>query len=102
MVNPYEEIGVPKYVIERQMPGIGEVSPDALQGIAHLSCSTIQELGSELQWVQSFVTPDKMYCIFNAPNIAIVREHAQRSGIPANQVSEVTSIIDPTTAEDRP
>ncbi len=92
---------MPKYVIERDLPGVGDLSSEALQGIAQLLCGVLYELGPEIQWVQSFVTPDRMYCIYNAPSIAMVREHAQRGGFPAGQVSEVTSIIDPTTAEDR-
>jgi hypothetical protein len=92
---------MPKYVIERELPGAGSLSTQELQGIAQTSCGVLRELGPEIQWVQSYVTADKIYCIYNAPNVELIREHAQKGGFPANQVSEVTSIIDPTTAEAR-
>jgi hypothetical protein len=92
---------MPKYVIERELPGAGALSAQELQGIAQTSCGVLRDLGPEIQWVQSYVTADKIYCIYNAPNAELIREHAQKGGFPANQVSEVTSIIDPTTAEAR-
>ena len=92
---------MPKYVIERELPGAGKLSPSELQGISQTSCNVLRELGPEIQWVQSYVTDNKIYCIYNAPNAEIIREHAQKGGFPANSVSEVRSIIDPTTAEVR-
>jgi hypothetical protein len=92
---------MPKYVIERELPGAGKLSPQELQGISQTSCGVLRELGPDIQWVQSYVTADKIYCVYNAPNEAIIREHAQKGGFPANRISEVTSIIDPTTAEAR-
>ena len=90
---------MPKYVIERNVPGLGSLNPAELHAISQKSNSVIQALGPGVQWVQSFVTGDKMYCIYNASSEAIVREHAQRGGFPANSVARVSSIIDPTTAD---
>jgi uncharacterized protein DUF4242 len=90
---------MPKYVIERDIPGAGKLSAAEIQGISRKSCSVLNELGPRIQWVESFVTQDKIYCIYNAPNEALIREHAARGGFPANQVSQVARIIDPTTAE---
>jgi hypothetical protein len=90
---------MPKYVIERELPGAGKLSPQELQGISQKSCSVLNGLGPQIQWVHSYVTADKIYCIYNAPNEAMVREHAKQGGFPANKVSEVKTIIDPTTAE---
>jgi hypothetical protein len=90
---------MPKYVIERELPGAGKLSAQELTGISQKSCSVLRELGPQIQWVQSYVTGDKIYCVYIAPDEAIVREHAKRGGFPANRVSEVTAIIDPTTAE---
>ncbi|HXE20921.1 MAG TPA: DUF4242 domain-containing protein [Rhodoferax sp.] len=90
---------MPKYVIEREIPGVGKSSAKDFQGIAAQSCSVLQNLGPTIQWVQSYVTDDKIYCVYNAPNEAMVREHARQGGFPANKVSEVRKIIDPTTAE---
>jgi hypothetical protein len=92
---------MPKYVIEREIPGAGQFSPDQLQAISQTSCGVLRKLGPEIQWVHSYVTGDKIYCIYNAPNEQIIREHASQGGFPANSVSRVTSIIDPTTAESR-
>jgi hypothetical protein len=92
---------MPKYVIERELPGAGTLSPQQLQGIAQTSCGVLRELGPEIQWVQSYVTGDKIYCVYIAPNEQRLREHAQRGGFPANQIREVTTMIDPTTAEPR-
>jgi hypothetical protein len=90
---------MPKYVIERELPGAGKLTPAELQAISATSCGVLRDLGPSIQWVHSYVTGDKIYCIYNAPNEAMVREHAKQGGFPANRVSQVTSIIDPTTAE---
>lgn len=90
---------MPKYVIEREIPGAGQLTPEQLQGISQTSCAVLNKLGPQIQWVQSYVTGDKIYCIYNAPNEAMVREHAALGGFPANSVAQVMSIIDPTTAE---
>jgi hypothetical protein len=90
---------MPKYVIEREVPGAGKMSPDQLQAISQTSCGVLRKLGPEIQWVHSYVTGDKIYCIYNAANEQLVREHAKQGGFPANSVAEVKSIIDPTTAE---
>jgi hypothetical protein len=90
---------MPKYVIEREIPGAGSLSPETLQAISQTSCGVLHKLGSEIQWVHSYVTPDKIYCVYIAPNEALVREHAKLGGFPANSVAEVKTIIDPTTAE---
>ncbi len=89
---------MPKYVIERDLPGAGRLSAQDLQAISQKSCGVLQELGPQIQWVHSYVTGDKIYCIYIAPDEQLVREHAQRGGFPANRVSEVVTIIDPTTA----
>lgn len=90
---------MPKYVIEREIAGAGNLSAADLQGISAKSCGVLQELGPSIQWVNSYVTDDKIYCVYIAPNEALVREHARLGGFPANRVSEVRGIIDPTTAE---
>ena len=90
---------MPKYVIEREIPGAGQLTPKQLQAISQTSCGVLRKLGSEIQWDHSYVTGDKIYCIYIAPNEELVREHARQGGFPANRVSEVSSIIDPTTAE---
>lgn len=90
---------MPKYVIEREIPGAGQLSSEELQAISQKSCGVLNELGPQIQWVQSYVTDDKIYCVYIAPNEGLVREHATRGGFPADRVSEVTSMIDPTTAE---
>jgi Nickel responsive protein SCO4226-like len=90
---------MPKYVIEREIPGAGNIPPDQLQAISQKSCGVLKNLGPQIQWVQSYVTGDKIYCIYIAPNEEMVREHAKQGGFPANKVSEVKTIIDPTTAE---
>ena len=92
---------MPKYVIERELPDAGQLSPLELQGISQTSCGVLRELGPEIQWVHSYVTADKIYCIYNAPNAQLIREHAQKGGFPANHINEVKAIIDPTTAEAR-
>ena len=90
---------MPKYVIERQVPGAGSLSSDQLKAISQTSCGVLRKLGPEIQWVHSYVTGDKIYCVYIAANEQLVREHASQGGFPANSVAEVKSIIDPTTAE---
>jgi hypothetical protein len=90
---------MPKYVIERDLPGVGKMSPEQLQGISQKSCGVLRNLGPQIQWITSYVTDDKIYCVYIAPNADIVREHAKQGGFPANKVSQVRSVIDPTTAE---
>ncbi len=87
-----------KFVIERDIPGAGSLSAEKLQGISQKSCSVLKELGSQIQWVESYVTDDKIYCVYIAANEELVREHAKRGGFPANRISQVRTIIDPTTA----
>jgi hypothetical protein len=94
-----KEQSMPRYVIERDIPGAGSLSPEQLKGISQTSCGVLSKMGPEIQWVQSYVTGDKIYCVYIAPNEELVREHASKGGFPADRVSEVTSIIDPTTAE---
>ncbi|MBO9717640.1 MAG: DUF4242 domain-containing protein [Pseudoxanthomonas sp.] len=89
---------MPRYVIERDIPGAGKLGPQELQAISQKSCGVLEELGPRIQWVQSFVTGDRVYCIYIAQDEATVREHARRGGFPANRVSEVVAVIDPTTA----
>jgi hypothetical protein len=90
---------MPKYVIEREIPGAGSLSPQQLKAISQTSCAVLSKMGSQIQWVNSYVTGDKIYCIYIAPNEEMVREHARQGGFPANSVSEVSAVIDPTTAE---
>ena len=90
---------MPKYVIEREIPGAGNLSAEELQGISQKSCSVLNQMGPQIQWVQSYVTGDKVYCVYIAPNEEMIKEHAQQGGFPANRISEVKSLIDPTTAE---
>lgn len=90
---------MPKYVIEREIPGVGDSPAEALQAVSQTSCGVLRELGPQIQWVQSYVTGDKIYCVYTAPNEEMIREHAKRGGFPANRISEVKTIIDPTTAE---
>ena len=90
---------MPKYVIEREIPGAGNLSKEELTGISQKSCSVLHALGPQIQWVESYVTGDKIYCVYIAPNEETVREHAKRGGFPANRISEVKTVIDPTTAE---
>ena len=92
---------MPKYVIEREIPGAGKMSPPELQGASQKSCSVLRNLGPQIQWVQSYVTADKLYCVYIAPNEELIREHAQQGGFPANRISEIKTMIDPTTAEER-
>lgn len=90
---------MPKYVIEREIPGAGNLTTDELQAISQKSCGVLNQLGPEIQWVQSYVTGNKIYCVYIAPNEEMVKEHASKGGFPANSVAEVKRIIDPTTAE---
>jgi hypothetical protein len=90
---------MPKFVIEREIPNAGKLSAQDLQAISQKSCGVLNQMGSQVQWVQSYVTDDKIYCVYIAPNEEMVREHARQGGFPANQVSEVKTVIDPTTAE---
>ena len=90
---------MPKYVIEREIPGAGNLSPQELQAISQKSCGVLNEMGPRIQWVESFVTDDKVYCVYVAPDEQTVREHAGRGGFPANRISQVRGMIDPTTAE---
>lgn len=90
---------MPKYVIEREIPGAGKLSVADLQGISAKSCGVLRDLGPTIQWIESYVTDDKVYCVYIAPNEALVREHARKGGFPANKVSEVRTMINPTTAE---
>jgi Protein of unknown function (DUF4242) len=90
---------MPKFVIEREIPGIGSLSPAELEAISQKSCAVIRNLGPEIQWVQSFVTDDKIYCIYIAPSEDLIRQHAAQGGFPANKVAQVRSVIDPTTAD---
>ncbi len=90
---------MPKFLIEREIPGAGALTPEALQSISQTSCGVLQKMGPSIQWVQSYVTGDKVYCVYIAPNEERVREHARQGGFPANRISEIKSVIDPTTAE---
>jgi hypothetical protein len=90
---------MPKFVIEREIPGAGKLSPDQLHAISQKSCGVLQSMGPRIQWLQSFVTDDKIYCIYIAPDEATVRQHAQQGGFPANSIAQVRSVIDPTTSE---
>jgi hypothetical protein len=90
---------MPKYVIEREIPNAGSLTQEQVLGISQKSCSVLKNLGPQIQWLESYVTQDKIYCVYIAPNEAMVREHAKQGGFPANRVSEVKRIIDPTSAE---
>lgn len=90
---------MPKYVIERDLAGAGALTPHELRAISQKSCGVLNQMGPEIQWVHSYVTDDKIYCLYVAPNEAMVREHAVKGGFPANRVSAVRATIDPTTAE---
>ena len=90
---------MPKFVIEREIPGAGKLSTQELQAISQKSCGVLKKMGSEIQWLNSYVTDNKIYCVYFAPNEEMVRKHAQQGGFPANRISQVRSVIDPTTAE---
>lgn len=90
---------MPKFLIEREIPGAGALTPEQLKGISQTSCGVLEAMGPRIQWVQSYVTDDKVYCVYIAPDEATVREHASRGGFPANKVTPIHTVIDPTTAE---
>ena len=90
---------MPKYLIEREMPGAGQLTPEQLRGASQTSCHVLNSLGPTIQWVESYVTDDKIYCVYVAPNRQLIEEHARQGGFPANRISEVRAMIDPTTAE---
>ena len=90
---------MPKYLIERELPGAGKMNAQELQAVAIQSCSVLEKLGPQIQWVHSYVTGDKIYCIYNAPNEALIQKHARQSGFPANSIVKVQAIIDPVTSE---
>ncbi|WP_394174095.1 DUF4242 domain-containing protein [Thalassotalea litorea] len=90
---------MPKYVIEREIPGVGDLSESDLQGVSQKSCSVLQNMGPQIQWVQSYVTGDKVYCVYIADNEDLIKQHAEQGGFEANSISEVKAIIDPTTSE---
>jgi len=99
-VRSEEEVStMPKFVIEREIPGAGKLSSQELQAISQKSCGVLKEMGPQIQWIQSYVTDDKIYCVYVAPDEDAVRKHAQLGGFPANRISRVQSMIDPTTAE---
>lgn len=89
------------YVIEREIPGVGDLTAEELQGISQVSCGVLEEMGSDIEWLHSYVTGDKIYCVYLATNEELVREHAKKGGFPANSVAKVGTIIDPTTAGDK-
>ena len=92
---------MPKYLIEREVPGVGSLLAKDVQELSQKSCSVLQNMGPQIQWVQSYVTGDKIYCVYIAPNEDMIREHAKQGGFPANRISEIKSMIDPTTAESK-
>jgi hypothetical protein len=96
-----KELPMPKYVIEREIPGAGKLSGQELQAISQKSCGVLRQMGPQIQWLHSYVTGDKIYCVYVAPNEEMIREHASQGGFPANRISEITSVIDPTTAEEK-
>ena len=90
---------MPKFLIEREIPGAGKLTPEQLKGVSQTSCGVLSNLGPQIQWLHSYVTGDKIYCVYIAPNEEMVREHAKLGGFPANAVNQIKTIIDPTTAE---
>lgn len=94
----YREDAVPKYIIEREIAGAGQMSASDLKGVSQRSCAVLRNLGPEIQWVESFVTADKVYCVYIAPNEELIRKHAEQGGFPANRVSEIKAVIDPASA----
>ena len=90
---------MPKYIIEREVPGAGKLAAAELKGMSQKSCAVLDKLGPRIQWVESYVTGDKIYCVYVAPNEQLIREHAQQGGFPANRISEIKTVIDPTSAE---
>ena len=93
---------MPQFVIERQMPGVGKLGAEELKGASQGSCTVLRDLGPEIQWVHSYVTADKIYCVYNAPSETLIRQHAVEGGFPANRISQISATIDPTTAETTP
>jgi Nickel responsive protein SCO4226-like len=98
-MSPFKECIMPKYLIEREIPGAGDLLAEDLQGIAQTSCGVLRSMGPQIQWIQSYVTDDKITCVYIAPDEATIRQHAEQGGFPANKVSRIGSVIDPTTAE---
>ena len=90
---------MPRYVIERELPGAGKLTQDELHAISQKSCGVIRDLGPSIQWVESFVTDDKIYCVYNAPNKELIMKHANMGGFPANRIEEIRNVISPVTAE---
>ena len=90
---------MPKYVIEREIPGAGKLTPEQLKAISQTSCGVLNKLGPQIQWVHSYVAGDKIYCVYNAPSEELIREHAEKSGFPANKITPITAVIDPSTAK---
>jgi hypothetical protein len=90
---------MPKFVIEREIPGAGNLTPEQLKAVSQTSCGVLRDMGPQIQWIHSYVTDDKIYCVYIAPDEATVRQHAQTGGFPANKVSQVRAVIDPTTSE---
>ncbi len=90
---------MPKFIIEREIKGAGSLSKDDLRGVSQKSCGVLKEMGTQIQWIESYVTDDKIYCVYLAPDAEIIREHARKGGFPANSIAEVKAVIDPTTAE---
>lgn len=90
---------MPKYVIEREIPGAGKLNAEQLKGISQVSCGVLSKLGSQIQWIHSYVTDDKIYCVYMAPNEEMIKEHASQGGFPANRISRISTMIDPATAE---
>ena len=99
MSRNFKKKKMPKFVIEREIPGAGKLTSEQLKGISQTSCGVLNQMGTDIQWVNSYVTNDKIYCVYIAPNEEMIREHASKGGFPANVISEVATIIDPTTAE---
>jgi len=99
MCLPNEEATMPQYLIERNIPGAGKLSAADLKGISQKSCGVLNQMGPQIQWVHSYVTGDQIFCVYRAPNEEMVREHARQGGFPADKVSEITTTINPTTAE---
>jgi Protein of unknown function (DUF4242) len=90
---------MPKYIIEREIPGAGDLTPEQLKGVSQTSCGVLSKMGPQIQWVESFVTGDKIYCVYIAPDEKMILDHAQQGGFPANSISKITAIINPVTAE---
>jgi hypothetical protein len=90
---------MPKYVVERELPGAGKLTKDELHAISQKSCGVLNHLGPQIQWIESYVTDDKIYCIYRAPSEELIRQHAKEGGFPANRISQIRSVIDPSTAD---